>query len=85
MCTKEQLIEIAEYYHIEMKGNLKQGLVEVGGLVSGQSSPTVLTFEQQRKQLHMQLEISRYANRLVADTRVQFDVAQNLQLLLKFD
>lgn len=57
----------------------------LGGLVSGQSSPTVLTFEQQREQLHMQLEILRYVNRLVADTRVQFDVAQNLQLLLKFD
>ena len=69
MCTKEQFIEIAEHYQIEIvakkkltvKTRLKQGLGEMG-VFWGQSassqgasfqSSPSLTFEQQRELLQM--------------------------------
>lgn len=100
LCTKEQLIEIAEHYDIEIgdkklkeivRADLKQGLMEAGILgsqgASCQPSPPVLTFEQQRELLQMQLELERLrgTNRPVSDTRGQFDVAGNIRLLPKFD
>lgn len=75
LCTKEQLLEIAEHYEIKMvdkslkesiKEGLKQGLTEAGvfsgqssGSTSFQPSPTNLTFEQQRELLQMQLDLER--------------------------
>uniref|UniRef100_A0A8D0AC21 CCHC-type domain-containing protein n=1 Tax=Sander lucioperca TaxID=283035 RepID=A0A8D0AC21_SANLU len=88
LCTKEQLIEIADHYQIEIadkklketvKARLKQGLREEG-VLRGQS----LTFEQQRE-LQMQLEIARLRNVNGPEGVPQFDVSQNLRLLPKFD
>lgn len=103
LCNKEQLLEIAEHYKIAIvdkklkdtvKEVLKKKLLDLGVLsdqpVAGAgflSSPTMLTFEQQRELLQMQLELERLrgAGRPVVDGGSQFDVAKNLHLLPKFD
>lgn len=101
LCTKEQLIEIADHYKIEIddgklkesvKARLKQGLREIGVLWDNSvsegasfQSSLSLTFEQQRELLQMQLEIARLRNVNRPEGVQQFDVSQNLRLLPKFD
>lgn len=74
LCSKEQLLEIAEHYQIaigdlkkkKLKDVVKEGLMDLGVLcdqpragASFQSNPTTLTFEQQRELLQMQLDLER--------------------------